>query len=63
MGGAKRRATQRAEIRDIAKEFPLVAQRVKREFAPGMPVNCWGDDSDPGWYALPSGTSMRLLEG
>jgi hypothetical protein len=36
MGGAKRRATQRAEIRDIAKEFRLVAQRVKREFARGM---------------------------
>ncbi len=34
---------------DGAKEFRLVAQPVKREFAPGMVVNCWGyNGSTPG---------------
>ena len=27
---------------DGVKEFHLTAQPVKREFAPGMIVNCWG---------------------
>jgi FtsP/CotA-like multicopper oxidase with cupredoxin domain len=29
-------------MRDGVKEFHLIAQKVKREFAPGMIVNCWG---------------------
>ncbi len=29
-------------VKDGVKEFRLVAQRVKREFAPGMVVNAWG---------------------
>lgn len=36
-------------IRDGVKEFHLVAERVEREFAPGMKVNCWGyNGSTPG---------------
>src|SRR5262245_43554244 len=34
---------------DGAKEFRLVAEPVKREFAPGMVVDCWGyNGSSPG---------------
>lgn len=36
-------------IVDGVKEFHLVAEPVKREFAPGMTVNCWGyNGSTPG---------------
>jgi FtsP/CotA-like multicopper oxidase with cupredoxin domain len=36
-------------LRDGVKEYHLVAERVKREFAPGMVVNCWGyNGSTPG---------------
>ena len=34
---------------DGIKEYHLVAEKVKREFAPGMTVNCWGyNGSTPG---------------
>jgi len=29
-------------MKNGAKEFHLIAEPVKREFAPGMVVNCWG---------------------
>lgn len=36
-------------LRDGVKEFHLVAEPVRREFAPGMTVNCWGyNGSTPG---------------
>jgi len=36
-------------VKDGVKEFHLVAEQVKREFAPGMTVNCWGyNGSTPG---------------
>lgn len=36
-------------LKDGVKEFHLVAEPVKREFAPGMTVNCWGyNGSTPG---------------
>jgi FtsP/CotA-like multicopper oxidase with cupredoxin domain len=36
-------------IKDGVKEFRLIAEPVKREFAPGMVVNCWGyNGSTPG---------------
>ena len=36
-------------LRDGVKEYHLVAEKVKREFAPGMTVNCWGyNGSTPG---------------
>ncbi len=30
------------EMKDGVKEFHLVAEKVRQEFAPGMVVNCWG---------------------
>jgi len=36
-------------VKDGVKEFRLVAEPVKREFAPGMTVNAWGyNGSTPG---------------
>lgn len=36
-------------INNGVKEFHLVAEKVRREFAPGMTVNCWGyNGSTPG---------------
>ncbi|MCX7626976.1 MAG: copper oxidase [Methylophilaceae bacterium] len=36
-------------LRDGVKEYHLVAEKVRREFAPGMTVNCWGyNGSTPG---------------
>ena len=38
-----------SRMKDGVKEFHLVAEPVKREFAPGMTVNCWGyNGSTPG---------------
>jgi manganese oxidase len=42
-------ATLPFRVVDGAKQFHLVAEPVKREFAPGMTVNCWGyNGSTPG---------------
>ena len=50
------------------KEFHLTAEPVKREFAPGMIVNCWGYngltpgptiEAPGGWGAEKSGASPR----
>jgi FtsP/CotA-like multicopper oxidase with cupredoxin domain len=42
---------------DGAKEFHLIAQPVKREFAPGMIVNCWG------YNGLTPGPIIEAVEG
>ena len=39
------------------KQFRLVAQPVKREFAPGMTVNCWG------YNGLTPGPTIEAIEG
>jgi FtsP/CotA-like multicopper oxidase with cupredoxin domain len=39
------------------KEFHLVAEPVKREFAPGMDVNCWG------YNGLSPGPTIEAVEG
>lgn len=39
------------------KQFRLVAQPVKREFAPGMTVNCWG------YNGLTPGPTIEAVEG
>lgn len=40
-----------------AKEFHLIAQPVKREFAPGMVVDCWG------YNGLTPGPTIEAVEG
>src|SRR5437762_14204928 len=40
-----------------AKEFHLVAEPVKREFAPGMLVNCWG------YNGQTPGPTLEAVEG
>jgi FtsP/CotA-like multicopper oxidase with cupredoxin domain len=42
---------------DGVKEFRLVAQPVKREFAPGMVVNCWGYNGET------PGPTIEVVEG
>jgi FtsP/CotA-like multicopper oxidase with cupredoxin domain len=42
---------------DGAKQFRLVAEPVKREFAPGMIVNCWG------YNGLTPGPIIEAVEG
>ena len=42
---------------DGAKEFHLVAEPVKREFAPGMVVNCWG------YNGQTPGPTIEAMEG
>jgi FtsP/CotA-like multicopper oxidase with cupredoxin domain len=42
---------------DGAKEFHLVAEPVKREFAPGMIVNCWG------YNGQTPGPTIEAIEG
>jgi len=42
---------------DGAKEYRLVAERVKREFAPGMTVNCWG------YNGQTPGPTIEAVEG
>ena len=44
-------------MKDGVKEFELVAQPVKREFAPGMEVDCWG------YNGLTPGPTMEAVEG
>jgi FtsP/CotA-like multicopper oxidase with cupredoxin domain len=48
---------------DGAKEFRLVAEPVKREFAPGMVVNCWGyNGTTPGpLIECVEGDRVRIL--
>ncbi len=43
--------------KDGVKEFQLVAEPVKREFAPGMVVNCWG------YNGLTPGPTIEAVEG
>ncbi len=43
--------------RDGVKEFRLVAEPVKREFAPGMVVNCWGYNGEC------PGPTIEVVEG
>ena len=42
---------------DGVKEFHLVAEPVKREFAPGMVINCWG------YNGLTPGPTIEAVEG
>ena len=42
---------------DGVKEFHLIAEPVKREFAPGMIVNCWG------YNGLTPGPTIEAVEG
>ena len=44
-------------MKDGVKEFELVAQPVKREFAPGMEVDCWG------YNGLTPGPTIEAVEG
>ncbi len=44
-------------MRDGIKEFRLVAQPVKREFAPGMVVDCWG------YNGQTPGPTIEVVEG
>jgi FtsP/CotA-like multicopper oxidase with cupredoxin domain len=44
-------------MNDGVKEFRLVAQAVKREFAPGMIVNCWG------YNGATPGPTIEAIEG
>jgi FtsP/CotA-like multicopper oxidase with cupredoxin domain len=45
------------KIVDGAKEFHLVAEPVKREFAPGLVINCWG------YNGLSPGPTIEAVEG
>jgi FtsP/CotA-like multicopper oxidase with cupredoxin domain len=45
------------ETRDGVKEFRLIAEPVKREFAPGMVVNCWG------YNGQTPGPTIEAVEG
>ncbi len=51
------------EMVDGAKQFHLVAEPVKREFAPGMTVNCWGyNRQSPGpMIECVEGDRVRIL--
>jgi FtsP/CotA-like multicopper oxidase with cupredoxin domain len=40
-----------------AKEFHLIAEPVKREFAPGMVINCWG------YNGISPGPTIEAVEG
>ncbi len=44
-------------MKNGAKEFHLIAEPVKREFAPGMVVNCWG------YNGLTPGPTIEAVEG
>jgi manganese oxidase len=44
-------------VKDGAKEFRLVAEPVKREFAPGMVVDCWG------YNGQSPGPTIEAVEG
>lgn len=45
------------KLRNGAKEFHLIAEPVKREFAPGMVVNCWG------YNGQTPGPTIEAVEG
>jgi FtsP/CotA-like multicopper oxidase with cupredoxin domain len=44
-------------MKDGAKEFHLIAETIKREFAPGMIVNCWG------YNGQTPGPTIEAVEG
>ena len=44
-------------LKDGVKEFHLTAEPVKREFAPGMIVNCWG------YNGMTPGPTIEAVEG
>ena len=44
-------------MKDGVKEFHLIAEPVKREFAPGMIVNCWG------YNGISPGPTIEAVEG
>ncbi len=44
-------------MKDGAKEFRLVAEAVKREFAAGMVVDCWG------YNGQTPGPTIEVVEG
>ena len=44
-------------MKDGVKEFSIVAEPVKREFAPGMTVNCWG------YNGQTPGPTIEAVEG
>ena len=44
-------------MKDGVKEFHLIAESVKREFAPGMVVNCWG------YNGQTPGPTIEAVEG
>lgn len=50
-------ATLPFSVVDGAKEYHLIAEPVKREFAPGMVVNCWG------YNGLTPGPLIEAVEG
>jgi FtsP/CotA-like multicopper oxidase with cupredoxin domain len=50
-------ATLPFELDGGVKEFRLVAEPVKREFAPGMTVNCWG------YNGQTPGPTIEVVEG
>ena len=45
------------EMKNGVKEFHLVAEPLKREFAPGMVVNCWG------YNGATPGPTIEAVEG
>ena len=45
------------ELKNGVKEFHLVAEPVKREFAPGFVVNCWGYNGET------PGPTIEAVEG
>ena len=56
-------STLRWKMNNGVKEFHLVAEPVKREFAPGFVVNCWGyNGSSPGpTIEVVEGDRIRIL--
>lgn len=50
-------------MKDGVKEFHLIAEQMRREFAPGMLVNCWGyNDQSPGpTIEAVEGDRVRIL--
>jgi FtsP/CotA-like multicopper oxidase with cupredoxin domain len=50
-------ATLPFKMVDGVKEFHLIAEPVKREFAPGMVVNCWG------YNGMTPGPAIECFEG
>src|SRR5579884_3667216 len=44
-------------LKDCVKEFHLIAEPVKRQFVPGMTVNCWG------YNGQTPGPTIEAVEG